>query len=495
MRFVGREPELETLERFYIRNRSGFLVLYGRRRIGKTSLLSEWLRQGAKPRVLFWTATTEGSAYLLREFSQALVRFDPKLGAALDEDFTFRDWTAALNYYGEIAKNSEVPVVLIIDEFTHLVASHPSIVSTIQVEWDHRLSQIPNVRLLLTGSLIGMMEQDVLSIRAPLYGRALHILKLRPLHFGHLAALLPEWSPAERVAAYAICGGIPAYLDVFVQAGSFEAGLRAGLAPGSLMLTDPALLLHDQLKDPYVYESVLASLGNGFHVWTEIAKMAGIGEGSLGFYLKGLEGLDLVEKRDPIMSAPTSRKSRYFVKDPFLRFYYRFIQRFRTNIERNDLTPVIKAINAELRAFIGTYIFEELCREWIFAPGVPESLGFAAEKIGAYWSQNRGQGVQLDVVAANPREKKLFIGEAKWGTDAVSRNILTDLIKRSQRMPQVEQGWNVQYGLFAREDFTEATKHAARELGVRLVTLKQLEADLIRAAKYRPMDSELEIEF
>ncbi len=495
MRFVGREPELQTLEQFYDRKQAGFLVLYGRRRIGKTSLLSQWLREGRKPRVLFWTATTEGSAYLLREFSQSLARFDPKFGAALGEEFTFRDWTAAFTYYAEIAENSEVPVVLIIDEFTHLVASHSSIVSAIQIEWDHRLSQIPNVRLLLTGSLIGMIEQDVLSIRAPLYGRASYILKLRPLHFGHLAALFPDWSAAERVAAYAICGGIPAYLDVFVQAGTFEAGLRAGLAPGSLMLTDPALLLHDQLKDPYIYESVLASLGNGFHVWNDIAKMAGISEGSLGFYLKGLEGLDLVEKRDPILSSPTGRKSRYFVKDPFLRFYYRFIQRFRTNIERNDLMPVIKAINTELRAFIGTYIFEELCREWIFVPGVQESLGFTAEKIGAYWSQNRGQGVQLDVVAANSHEKKLFIGEAKWGTDTISRNILTDLIKRSQRMPQVEAGWEVQYGLFAREDFTEATKHAARELGVRLIPLKQLEADLIRAAKYRPMDAEFKIEF
>ncbi|HZQ08148.1 MAG TPA: ATP-binding protein [Anaerolineae bacterium] len=495
MRFIGREPELETLERLYNRNRSGFLVLYGRRRIGKTSLLSQWLKQGAKPRVLFWTATTEGSAYLLREFSQALVQFDPKLGAALDQEFTFRDWPAALNYYADIAKNSEVPVVLIIDEFTHLVASHPSIVSTIQIEWDHRLSQIPNVRLVLTGSLIGMIEQDVLSIRAPLYGRALYILKLRPLHFGHLAELFPKWAPAERVAVYAICGGIPAYLDVFVQAGTFEAGLRSGLAPGSLMLTDPALLLHDQLKDPYIYESVLASLGSGFHVWNDIAKMAGISEGSLGFYLKGLEALDLVEERDPILSSPMGRKSRYFVKDPFLRFYYRFIQRFRTNIERNDLTPVIKAINAELRAFIGTYIFEELCREWVFAPGVQERLGFTVEKIGAYWSQNRGQGVQLDVVAANVHEKKLFVGEAKWGTDVVSRNILTDLIKRSRRMPQVEAGWDVQYGLFAREDFTEATKQAARELGVRLIPLKQLEADLVRAAKYRPMDTDLQIEF
>lgn len=495
MRFIGREPELETLERFYNRNRSGFLILYGRRRIGKTSLLSQWLKQGKKPRVLFWTATTEGSVYLLREFSQALVQFDPKLGTALDQDFTFRDWTAALKYYAEIAKTSDVPVVLIIDEFTHLVASHPSIVSAIQIEWDHRLSQIPNVRLVLTGSLIGMMEQDVLSIRAPLYGRALYVLKVRPLHYGHLAGLFPEWSPAQRVAAYAICGGIPAYLDVFVQAGSFEAGLQAGLASGSLMLTDPALLLHDQLKDPYIYESVLASLGSGVHVWNDIAKMAGISEGSLGFYLKGLEALDLVEKRDPILSAPTSRKSRYFIKDPFLRFYYRFIQRFRTSIERNDLAPVIQAINVELRAFIGTYVFEELCREWIFAPGVQESLGFSAEKIGAYWSQNRGEGVQLDIVAANLHEKKLFIGEAKWGTDVLARNILMDLIKRSQRMPQMVQGWNVQYGLFAREDFTEATKQAARELGVRLINLEQLEADLIHAAKYRPLDTQLRIDF
>ena len=123
-------------------------------------------------------------------------------------------------------------------------------------------------------------------------------------------------------------------------------------------------------------------------------------------------------------------------------------------------------------------MFEELCREWTLAAGVSGQLDFEPDVVGSYWRQYRGQGVQLDVVAANKRQKKLLIGEAKWGKEPVSRVILTSLIERSRRMPQVAEGWQVQYALFSREGFTDATKETAKELGVRLVTLEQIEETL-----------------
>jgi AAA+ ATPase superfamily predicted ATPase len=252
------------------------------------------------------------------------------------------------------------------------------------------------------------------------------------------------------------------------------------------MVTDPALLLHDQLKDPQVYESILSAIAAGFHSWGEIAKMSGIGAGSNpSVYIKNLQTLELVENRDPVLTPPTGRKGRYYIRDPFLRFYYSFILPQRTYIQRGEKRAAMKAIADSLRAFVGAYVFEELCREWVLAEGEKGALGFVPEEVGSFWTLPRGhrQAVQLDVVAASRREKRLLIGEAKWGAGSVPRQVLTDLVERSKRMPQVtDEDWTVQYILFAREGFTPAAVQAAKGLNARLVNLAQLEARLVEYA-------------
>jgi uncharacterized protein len=492
MKFVNRRHELRTLNAFYKQKSAGLLIMYGRRRIGKTSLLSHWvdtlpnkdaLNKNGNP--LFWTATTHGSAHQLRDFSQALLRADPRFTSSPTPDFTFGDWAAAFEHLSNLAAQHTPtnPFLVIIDEFTYLVQSDPAIVSVLQKVWDHTLSKSPNLRLILSGSLVGIMERDVLSAQSPLYGRATLLIKLRPLLFGTYHEIFPSWSPAERVGAYAISGGVPAYIDLFTRAAHFTQGLHDYyLAPGSVVLNDAALLLHDRLHEPYIYESVLSAIANGFHTWNDIARMAGVPEGSLGHYIQTLQALEMVEKRNPVLADMGGRKSHYYVKDPFLRFYYRFIIPHRTAIERGDTTRVLKIISEDLRAFIGTYVFEELCREWVSAEADAGTLGFVPEQIGSFWTQHRGDAVQLDVVACSRRTKRLLIGEAKWGNDPVPRNVITDLINRSQRMPQVAEGWETQYILFAREGFTEASQQTATELGIRLITLPALELGLTRAA-------------
>ena len=485
MKFVDRQRELQSLDDFHHTPAAGLFILYGRRRVGKTRLLSHWLESRHIANALYWTATTHGAAYQLRDFSQQLLRFDPRFQSPLAADFSFPDWEAALEHLAGLSETVTAPLLVILDEFTYLIRHEPALVSVLQKMWDLRLSRLPNLRLVLTGSMVGMMERDVLSYQAPLYGRATFMLKLRPLSFGVLTELFPDHTPAERVAIYAISGGVPAYLEYFTRARRISDALRDHcLTPGSIMLVDPHLILHDQLQDPHTYESVLWAIASGFHVWTEIAKMAGISEGSLGHYVKALQALDLIERRDPVLALAQARQGRYYVRDHFMRFYYRFIVPHITAIERGMLAPAVRAIGDDLRAFIGTYVFEELCREWVLVEAGQGNLGFTPEVVGAYWrrSRSRGQGVQLDVVAASRRDKRLFIAEAKWGVGSVSRRILTDLVQRSQRMPQVKQGWQVQYGLFAREGFTPATQEEARRIGARLVDLEELEQTLVDAA-------------
>lgn len=496
MPFVGRHAELNMLNRFYRTKQAALLVIYGRRRVGKTQLLDHWIKQQHIEPALYWTAAMQNASLQLRDFSQALLRFDPQYGELPSPDFGFATWDLALEHVAKLAERSRTPLVVIIDEFTYLMRSDPAVASLLQRIWDHRLSRVPNLRLVITGSLMGIMENQVLSVQAPLYGRATMQYRLRPLPFGHLSELFRRWSAEERVAGFAVCGGIPGYLNLFEEASDFAGGLTRALDVGSIMLTDPALLISDQLRDPAMYESILAAIGGGAHAWGEIARMAAIAETNLGFYLHQLSDLELIERRDPVLSSPASHRGRYYIRDPFLRFYYRFILPNSTLIQRREIEFVAEKVGQELRAFIGLYIFEELAREWVWSEAVTGGLGFVPDEVGGYWSRQRGQPVQLDVVAVNPSQKRLFIGEAKWGTGQIGREILTDLVARSQRMPQVtETGWQVQYGLFSRHGFTPATIAAAKELKARLVSLPQMEQVLTAAANRQSPNRIGKIEF
>ncbi|NKQ37538.1 MAG: ATP-binding protein [Chloroflexi bacterium] len=479
MEFAGRKRELHSMETFLQAPHAGLLILYGRRRIGKTRLITHFLEQHQDTPAFYWMATTHNEAYQLRDFSQAIMRHDPRMGGAPTFDFSFVGWEEALHHLADIVALNDQPHLLILDEFTYLLRNEPAISSIFQKVWDHRLSQIPQLKLILTGSLIGMMARQVFAYQAPLYGRATTQIRLRPLPYPALTTPFPTRPAAERVAIYGITGGVPAYLELFTRADSFVAALRDHcLVPGSIMLSDPAVILYEQLQEPQTYESILWSIASGYHNWSDIAKMSGVTDTALGHYLKTLQELEFVERREPILAKPASKRGRYYVRDHFLRFYYRFIVPQLGPIERGYQEAAAAKINAELRPFLGEHVFEELCREWVWAAAMSDQLDFVPETVGSYWHTRRKQGVQLDVVAAAPREKKLFIGEAKWGRRPLNRGLLADLVRRSQRMPQVAAGWGVQYALFARAGFTDALQAEAQAAGARLISLEDMEQTL-----------------
>ncbi|NLF63289.1 MAG: ATP-binding protein [Chloroflexi bacterium] len=479
MKFVGRKQELKTLDTFARTPNAGLLLLYGRRRVGKTWLVTQFLERQPDAQSLYWTATTHNEAYQLRDFSQAILRHDPRLAGPPTDDFTFGSWEAALHHLAGIVSREDRPHFVVLDEFTYLLRNEPAIGSLFQRAWDHELSKLPNLKLLLTGSLLGMMAREIFSYQAPLYGRATAQIRLRPLPYGAVSELFPERRADERVAIFGVTGGVPAYLELFTRTPDFASALRDHcLVPGSIMLSDPAVILYEQLQEPATYESVLATIAAGFHQWSEIARMAGVSETALGHYLNVLQELEFVERRQPVLATAAGKRGRYFVRDPFLRFYYRFIVPQLGPIERGYQEAVATRIAAELRSFLGTHVFEELCREWVWAAAMAGRLGFVPEEVGAFWRTHRGKAVQLDVVAAAPREKQLLIGEAKWGRGPLSRNILTDLVQRSQRMPQVAAGWRVRYALFAREGFSEALREEAEARNALLVSLGELEETL-----------------
>jgi AAA+ ATPase superfamily predicted ATPase len=479
MKFVGRERELRTLEAFYQSSEAGLLILYGRRRIGKTRLITHFLEQHPDSATFYWVATSHNEAYQLRDFSQAILRHDPRLAGPPTEEWSFANWEDALLHLADIVAASPQPHLVVLDEFTYLLRNEPAISSVFQKVWDHRLSKISQLKLVLTGSLIGMMARQVFSYQAPLYGRATTQLRLRPLSYGAMSALFLKRRADERLAIYGVTGGVPAYVQLFTRTADFVSALRDHcLIPGSIMLSDPAVILYEQLQEPQTYQSILSAIAAGYNQWSDIARMAGVTETALGHYLKILQELEYITRQEPVLARPTGKRGRYVVRDHFLRFYYRFVVPQLGPIERGYQETATAKIYAELRPFLGTHVFEELCREWVWAAAMSGQLDFIPEEVGSFWRVYKGESVQLDVVAAAPREKRLLIGEAKWGRGLLSRRVLTDLIQRSRRMPQVAEGWATQYALFAREGFSEALQEEARAKKALLISLEQLEEAL-----------------
>ncbi len=332
--------------------------------------------------------------------------------------------------------------------------------------------------IVLTGSHIGMMV-DLMAYHAPLYGRFTAQLPLDPLPFPALSEFLPQYSIAERVAVYAVVGGIPAYLERFKDTESIGANIqRLFMRRTGMFRSEPFVLVGDVIRrETQTYEAVLKAVAAGKRTPQEIGDMVGLASSYLSPYLKQLEKLRLIERRLPATIPPerrqTSRTSRYHLADPYLRFYFRFIAP-NLNLVEQELTGVLwERIGEQFRAFVGMTAFEELCREWTLVQARAGKLAFPPEIVGSHWAKD----AQVDVVAVNWREKAILLGECKWGIDVVRRSVVRELLEKA---PKVIPGsdWQVHYAFFARAGFTDAARSEGEAVGAQLVDLTTLDRDL-----------------
>jgi hypothetical protein len=323
---------------------------------------------------------------------------------------------------------------------------------------------------------------DLMAYHAPLYGRFTAQLPVDPLPFPALREFLPRYTTAERVAVYAVAGGIPAYLERFNDRESLGANLqRLFMRRTGMFRSEPFILVGDVIRrETQTYEAVLKAIAAGQRTPRQIGAALGLSSPYLSPYLKQLESLRLVERRLPATVPPerrqTTRSSRYHLADPYLRFYFRFIAPNLELVEQ-ELTDLLwKRIAEQFRAFVGETAFEELCREWVLTQARAGVLPFAPEIVGSHWAPN----AQVDVVALNWREQAILLGECKWGVNPVGRAVIRALVDKTPHVVPGE-GWQVHYVLFARAGFTEAARKEAKSVGAQLVDLETLDADLQRA--------------
>lgn len=479
MSFVSREMELALLDDLYQRVGAQFLIVYGRRRIGKTALVTHWGRNVDDP-FLYWMATQTSETKLLRNFSQALFQFlNP--GTTVTPTFSYPSWDAAFAEIARLAADRRVTIVL--DEFTYVMQADPEVPSLIQKAWDHSLKE-SQVFLILMGSLAGIIQRAVLDYQSPLYGRATARLKLQPLSFGALAAMLPNYTSEERVAVYSITGGVPAYIELFDDKLNILQNLqRRIVTPANIMLSDAVFLLHEQLDDPRNYIAILEAIATGYHRLTDIANMSGVDRSNITKYLSVLRELGYVDRLVPaIVRRPEkSRKGRYVIIDPYLRFYYRFLAPNRSAIEQGYIQQTTSLLYDHLLDFIGTHTFEELCRDWV---GISAEMGefpFLPERIGSFWSKQ----AQVDVLAINWRTKDILLGECKWGQQAVDRKIIRVLLDKTPDVLPGQGQWKVHYAFFIRSGLTAAARALAQENQALVVNLDQIETDMQRWLRSR----------
>jgi len=474
--FIGRKRELNLLTQLNQRQGAQFLILYGRRRIGKTHLVRHWADNHVDDiPVLYWMATQTSTMRQLRDFSQALLRFsNPE--SHIPADFSYQSWETAFAQVGQLAQQNRF--ILILDEFTYVMQADSEVPSIIQRVWDHQLQQ-SNLFLILTGSLAGIIQRAALDYQAPLYGRATARLKLQALPFGALSQFLPGMTTEQRVAIYAFAGGIPAYIKQFNDSQNIRDNLHERLvSPANIMLNDAVFLLHEQLDDPRNYMAVIEAIAAGYHRLTEIAKMAGMAPNHLTKYLGVLRELGYVERIVPatVRHPDRSKQGRYVLSDPYLRFYFRFLKPHLGEIEYGRVNGVVDFLETHLIDFIGTHTFEELCREWINIKVDLDEFPFLPEQVGSYWSRR----AQVDVVALNWSSKDILLGECKWGRQAQGRKVVETLIDKANEVVPKEGRWRVHYATFTRNPLTAPAQDYADEASVLQVSPTMIEQDIVR---------------
>src|SRR5258706_518806 len=484
LEFYGRKGEMEVLDRLWASPREEFLVLYGRRRVGKTALLAEWIRRTGN-RALYWVASPTSAVAQLRSFSQSIYNFGNP-GSPAPDGFTYSSWEQAFQQVARLAKDERM--ALFIDEFTYLLEVDPGIAGLLQHVWDH-VVQESSIFLCLSGSHLGMVKREFFSYQAPLYGRASAQIHLQPFYFGATHGFFPKYSAVDRVALYSIFGGVPAYWERLDSSKSISWNIKQHLlTSNNLLQSEPRLLLQDFISDPHNYLSILGAIANGAHVTRDIAVITGLPGGHVSKYLGVLTETGFVERRVPVTDPGPPRTGRYHITAPSLRFYFRFLSDRKDQRALGAQDIALEKINRHMIDFIGKYTWEELCREWVLRAGALGALPMMSDHVGSAWNSK----AQVDVVGINSMEKKLVLGECKWTLSSNERKVMAELVEEKAAKIIPSKGkWKVYFLGFSRSGWTSGAQAYQKEInqqpvqgenwvstGMRLITLDELDHDM-----------------
>ncbi len=462
--FIDREAELAQLGSLYTSGRAELYVLYGRRRVGKTELLSAFCID--KPH-LFFIATLAADSEQLAGFSQQIWSFTHP---EVPERFTFPSWEAAFRALADLPGR---PVV-ILDEFTYLISGNKSIPSILQKIWDEILKNT-RVMLVLCGSYIGKMETEVMGYQAPLYGRRTACALLQPMDLTAAALFFPRYSPVEQYLAWSVLGGMPYYLLTFSDQQDVLANIRLHIldAQTGALFNEPRLLLMEELREPRNYFSILRAIAQGHTRLNEIVQSSGVAPVTgVARYLDVLQQMRLVTRRVPVTEAQPekSKKGLYQIDDHFLRFWFRYVH---PNLGALDLGLADSILEQRIRPDLDHFVsvaFEEASRAYVASLARAGQLSFLPQRIGSWWNRV----AEIDVLAISEADQAVLVGECKWSVNPLGGGAIADLQRKAQVLAQDYSWKQIEFALFSRSGFTEECRQQAAQEGVRLVGIEEM---------------------
>lgn len=455
--FIGREREMATLNHLYQSDKFEFVVIYGRRRVGKTALINQFIQD---KEAIYYMGVESNSKQNLENFSKNIMEYKVNIQV----DTSFLSFQAALEYVFQLAEKERL--VLAIDEYPYVARSSESFASTIQLLID-KYKDHSKLMLILCGSSMSYMEDHVLSYKAPLYGRRTAQMKIQPFDFFDTCQYFCNFSDEDRALVYGMVGGTPQYLLQMDDRLTIEENMKnTFLNPNSFLFEEPENLLKQEVREPALYNAIITAIATGSSRVAEISTKVGEQSSVCTNYLKNLMALGLIQKETPY-GEKTSRKSIYSINDNMFRFWYRFIPENNSIIVRGATNLAYKRIEPHLSAYMGK-VFEEICKQYLWKLLLDGNCPIEFNDLGRWWGTNLSTHNQeeIDIMGEQDKNTALF-GECKWTNQKVDTGILETLLKRSQLFHYSK----IQLYLFAKTGFTEGCKALAEKMGnVALVT-------------------------
>ena len=453
MKFIDRDEELKILHQRWKSPKPEFVVLYGKRRVGKTEIIRQVHRKA-------------GGIYFLgdkRSESEQLAELGFEIGNYFDDSILkgrgFADWPEFFQYLKSHIKKR---TFIAIDEFPYLVGNNTALPSIFQKGWDATLRHLP-ILFVLCGSSIAMMESQVLAARSPLFGRRTGQLMVRPFLFEQARLFYPGASFEKCLQLFSIVGGMPAYLrEMDPHSGVIENVERHIFSRDKLLFMDMEMILREELREPRHYLAILRAIAFGKRRFSEIINDTKLGGNILPKYLGVLEDLRLIEKEIPVTekNPVLSKRGLYRILDPYIQFWLLFVYPFRSRLEIGIQTEALSKFKLQFHSIVEKR-YESVAAEILSAWKEPP---FPIQKMGRWWNENE----EIDLVAVNDAERQILFAEAKWSNKLVGVNILEDLRRKARRVPWGDEKRKEHFCLFSKAGFTPDLKKIAKLQGVLL---------------------------
>lgn len=467
--FYDREGELgDFLHRFNsMKTGDGsggsgeLIVLYGRRRVGKTELVKQFLQQVNGKRLYFYVDLVEKQGLLDSLSNEMTVQ--------LGDVVRLGEWGDFFDYIGRQAAGE--PFILVMDEFQRFLEISPDFITKLQRFWDEKGKDL-RLMIILVGSSMGMMYRITKSATAPLYGRISTRMKIGPFRFVDFRKMFKSLNEEEKVVHYAVFGGTPYYLThVKNMEGSIhDKILNLVLKRGGKLSEEPSILMESEnIRTHARYNSILQAIAMGKEVTKEIQDYSRIPSTTLPAYLKRLDALlDLVYRKEPVLGK--EKHGRYRMKDNFFSFWYRFVFHNQSALNLGNVSLVEEEIRENLSAYVGK-VFENIMYELLTLYLNREIKGHKIDfqEIGSWWDR---KGNEIDIVAYNKKKRTILVGEIKWTNQKVDVDLVNSLIEKSKRIP-----FNGTYSfmLVSKRGFTEQCIERMKALNFISLDLSEIE--------------------